>query len=158
MDMIIIEFFHTLLTIFNYFYGYFTKKNSFDFFYLFYGYFVDLSWSFYKGHCPISYYYKKIKNSSDETTDADDFNLIFGKKYEPFMKKYHRLIFNVGMMIYLVSFYLVMVRQKFPMIPIFILLFIHASYYITIINDMHYHSLFRVLLIGCLLYILSRWK
>ncbi len=154
----IIEIFHSLLTCFVFFYGYFTKKNSFDFFYLFYGYFVDLTWSFYNGHCPISYYYKKIKNSSDETSDADDLNLIFGKKYEPLMKKYHRLIFNIGMIIYLVSVYLVMVRQKFPMMSIFILLLIHASYYITIINNMHFHVFFRILSIGGLLYIFSRWK
>lgn len=156
--MVIIGVFHTLLTIFVTFYGYFTQKNSFDFFYLIYYPCVQLSWTFFKGECPISYYYKKFTNSSDISMDAYDLYNIFGEKHKPLLKKYHRTIFNIGIVIFFVSYYLVMVRQKFSMISMFILFFIYAAYYVTIINDMHYHFLFRVINTGCLLYILSRWK
>lgn len=156
--MLIISVFHALLTIFVMFYGYFTQKNSFDFFYLFYGYSVILSWTFFNGECLISYYYKKLTNSNDNSIYSHDLDVIFGEKYEAILKKYHAPIFKIAEMLLLVSFYLVMARQKFPVIPIFILLFIHASYYITIINNMDFHVFFRILSIGGLLYILSRWK
>lgn len=156
--MLIISVFHTLLTIFVVFYGYFTKKNKFDFFYLFYGYSVILSWTFFNGECFISYYYKKLTNSTDNSIYSHDLDAILGKKYETILRKYHEPIFKIVEMLLLVSFYLVMVRQMFPMMSIFILLLIHASYYITIINNMHFHVFFRILSIGGLLYILSRWK
>jgi len=156
--MLIISVFHALLTIFVMFYGYFTQKNRFDFFYLFYSYSVILSWTFFNGECLISYYYKKLTNSTNNSIYSHDLDVIFGKKYEAVLKKNHKLIFKIVEMVLLVSFYLVMVRQRFPMISIFLLLFIHASYYITITNNMHYHAFFRLLSIGGLLYIFCRWK
>ena len=151
---------HFCLTIFNMFYGFFTKKNSFDFFYLFLIYAINLSWTFYDGECPMTYYHKKNIDPSYKNGDtklSNDLATIFGKKVESIVNKNFKIISTIGIVIFSLSFYLVMIRQKFPTISIFILIFITGSYCITINNNMHFHSFYRILLIGCLLYIFSMY-
>ena len=152
---------HLLLIFFNTFYGIVTKKNSFDLFYLFLIYAIALSWTIYGGECPMSYYHKKkIDPSYDGKNNkaSSDISSMFGKEGEVFINKYYIIITFIISIINATSIYLVARRQNFPILAIFMLLFTLGSYGFTIVNKMHFHSFFRVLLIGWLLYIFSMWK
>lgn len=159
--MEIIPLIHFFWTLFITFYGFITKKNWFDFYYLFYIYIVCFSWTFYNGDCPISYYYNKQNNvnyKAGNFKEESDLDHILGKKYVPFLRKHHGLIVSLLAFFCILSMYRVMIRKNIPMLAIFILFFIYGSYYFTIMNNIDYHSLFCALLLGCLLYIISIWK
>jgi len=152
---------HLLLTVYIVFYGFVSQKNSFfDFLYLFIVYVCPLSWTFYDGECPLTYYHKKgIEPSynSRDTKISDDMTSIFGKEVESFINKHFIIIYFIVYIINGISIYLVMVREKFPMISILTLLFILSSYSITILNKMNCHSFFRIIYIGVLLYIFNMY-
>ena len=153
---------HLLLTLYIVLYGFISQKNSFfDFLYLFIVYGSALSWTFYNGECPLTYYHKKGIDPSykgKDTKISDDMTSIFGKEVESFINKHYKTICFVGYIIYSISIYLVAYRQNFPIFVIFMLAVTAGSYSMTIINNMHFHSFFRILLIGWLLYIFSMWK
>jgi len=158
--MEIIPVLHLLLVFFNVFYGFVTKKNSFDLFYLFLIFAINLSWTFYGGECPMSYYHKKgIDPSYDGKNDkvSADISSMFGKEFESFANKHYAMICFVVIIINSISIYLVARRQNFPMLVIFMLLFITCSYCVTILNKMNFHSFYRILYIGVLFYIFSMY-
>jgi hypothetical protein len=159
--MDIISILHGLLASFLNIYGFIIKKNWFDFYYLFYIYLVAFSWTFYNGDCLITYYYNKQKNKNYKPgnfKEESDLHHILGKEYIPFLRKHHVLIVSLLVIFCILSMYRVMVRQNIPISSILILFTIYVSYYVSIVNNIDLHLLFRVLLLGCLLYFLTIWK
>ena len=152
---------HLLLTVYIVFYGFFSRKNRvFDFFYLFIVYVCPLAWTFYDGECPLTYYHKKGIDPSYKGRDAkisDDMTSIFGKEVESFINKNDKIIYFVVFIINAISIYLVARRQNFPILAIFILIFTTNSYCFTILNNMKFHSFYRIIFIGVLLYIFSMY-
>ena len=152
---------HVLLAVYIVIYGFVSRKNSFfDFLYLFIVYGCPLSWTFYDGECPLTYYHKKGIDPSYKGRDSkmsDDMSSIFGKEVESFVNKYYTIICFIGYIINTISIYLVLRRQHFPILIIFMLLFTTGSYGFTILNNMHFHSFYRILLIGCFLCIFSMY-
>ena len=151
---------HILLAVYIVMYGFVSRKNSFDFLYLFIVYGCPLSWTFYDGECPLTYYHMKNIDPSYKGRDdkmSDDMTTIFGKEGESFVNKHYKTICFVGYIINSISIYLVARRQNFPIVVIFMLLFTINSYSMTILNKMNFHSFYRVLLIGWLLYIFSMY-
>ena len=152
---------HLLLAVYIVFYGFVSRKNRvFDFFYLFIVYGSALSWTFYDGECPLTYYHKKGIDPSYKGRDAkisDDMTSIFGKEVESFINKHYIIICFLGYIIYSISIYLVARRQNFPILVIFMLALTAGSYSMSIINNMNFHSFYRIILIGCLMYIFNMY-
>jgi len=151
---------HLLLAVYIVIYGFFSQKNRvFDFLYLFIVYVCPLSWTFYDGECPLTYYHKKgiDPSYSSDNKISHDMSSLFGKKVESFVNKHYTIIWFVGFIINAISIYLVAHRQNFPIPVIFMLLFITCSYSITIMNNMNFHSFYRIIYIGVLLYIFSMY-
>ena len=151
---------HLLLTVYIVMYGFVSRKNSFDFLYLFIVYGCPLSWTFYDGECPLTYYHKKGIDPSYKGRDtkiSDDMTTIFGKEGESFINKHYKIIYFVVFITNSISIYLVARRQKFPILAIFMLLFTTNSYCFTIMNNIKFHSFYRILFIGWLLYIFSMY-
>jgi len=159
--MDIISILHGCLALFLNVYGFVIKKNRWDYYYLLYIYAVAFSWTLFNGDCLITYYYNKQKDPSYQAgnfTEMSDLHLLFGQKYAPFLKKNHILIVSILTVISTLSMYIVFSRQKFSSFSTLCMLGIYVIYYFTIMNKIHLHSLFSVLLLGCLFYILSVWK
>ena len=152
---------HLLLTLYIVLYGFISQKNSFfDFLYLFIVYGCPLSWTFYDGECPLTYYHKKWIDPSytgRDTKISDDMTSIFGKEVESFINKHDKIVYFVVSIINAISIYLVARRQNFPMLAIFMLLFTTNSYCFTILNNMKFHFFYRIIFIGVLLYIFSMY-
>ena len=142
-------------------YGYISRKNSFfDFLYLFIVYGSALSWTFYDGECPLTYYHKKAIDPSytgRDTKISDDMTSIFGKEVESFINKHDKIVYFVVFIINAISIYVVARRQNFPILAIFMLLFTTNSYCFTILNNMKFHSFYRIIFIGVFLYIFSMY-
>jgi len=159
--MEIIPVLHLFLTVYIVIYGFVSPKNTFfDFFYLFLLYGTALSWTFYDGECPLTYYHKKGIDPSYKSRDtklSGDLTIVFGKEFESLINKHYKIISLIGFIIYSTSIYLVARRQKFPILAIFLLALTTGSYCVTILNDMKFHSFYRILLIGWLLYIFSMY-
>lgn len=159
--MEIIAVLHGLFALFINIYGFVTKKNRLDYYYLLYIYAVAVSWTFYNGDCLITYYYNKQINPSYQAgdfTEMSDLHLLFGKNYVPFLKKHHIIIVSLMTLVTILSMYRVFIRQGFSVLATCILLAIFILYYISIMNKMNLHSIFFILLLVCLLYILNIWK
>ena len=161
--MEIIPLLHVLLLVYIVFYGFISQKTSFfDFLYLFIVYGTPLSWTFYDGECPLTYYHHKAIDPSyytgRDTKTSDDLTSIFGKEIKTFINKHYTIISLIVLIIYSISIYVVARRQNFPVLIIFMLQFSTGSYWLTIINNMNFHSFYRILFIGWLLYIFSMWK
>ena len=159
--MDIMPLLHLFLTVYIVMYGFVSRKNSFfDFLYLFIVYGSALSWTFYDGECPLTYYHKKGIDPSYHGKDnkiSDDMTTIFGKEVESFINKHYKIICFIGYIIYSISIYLVARRQNFPILAIFMLAVTAGSYSMTIISKMKFHSFYNIILIGWLLYIFSMY-
>lgn len=75
---------HLIFALFISLYGFIFKKNSFDYIYILYICLVIVSWTFYNGECPLTYYIKKQQNNKyiagKDSTDLTDMYLLFGSK------------------------------------------------------------------------------
>ena len=152
---------HLLFIFCNVFYGFVTKKNRFDLVYLFLIFATNLSWTFYGGECPLTYYHKKGIDPSyngKDTKISADITSMFGKDVETVLNKHYIIICFIAYILNLTSIYLVARRQNFPLFVIFMLALTIGSYCVTIINNMNFHSFYRILFIGWLLYTFSMWK
>ena len=104
-------------------YAFLFKRNRFDYVYLCVIYFLLLHWTFLNGECFLSYMIKKGKNpeyiAGQETGKNEMIELFKGNKY---LINLFRFIINV---VWTVSLYLVLVRNKFsPLYYVpFVLLF-----------------------------------
>jgi hypothetical protein len=78
----IIGILHFLLAILISLYGLLFEKSYYDKLYLFYEILLLISWTFYKGECPISYYSKKYTDKNyvlgSDSLDLHDIHDIFG--------------------------------------------------------------------------------
>ena len=158
--MEIMPVFHLFLTVYIVIYGFISQKNSFDFLYFFIVYTINLSWTFYDGECLLTYYHNKTINPSyngKDTKLSDDMSTLFGKEVETVINKYYTIITFVAYIIYSISIYVVARRQNFPLFVIFMLLFITCSYCVTIMNNMNFHSFYRIIYIGVLIYIFNMY-
>jgi len=159
--MEIIPFLHFFVSFLLSLYGFLTKKNWFDFYYLLYNYITVLSWTFYNGDCLITYYYIKQTNPNYKAGDFrenSDLHLVFGKKYVNLLKKYHSLLVGILFSLSVCSIYRVFIRNNFSIVSIFLMLSFYISYYISIMAKFNLHFWFFFPLFGCLLYLLKSWK
>jgi hypothetical protein len=88
------------------------SKNSFDFIYILYTILISISWTFYNGECPLTYYIKKINNDNyiagTESTDIKDMYLVFGSKELVYY------IITISLFMTSTSYYLVLKRNNYP--------------------------------------------
>jgi len=93
-------------------YSFIFSKNLFDYIYIYYAFFVIISWSMCNGECIITYLIKR-NDSPDYVPGRDVLNnddmYIF-----PISNNTTNAILNILMMIWLFSIYIVMVRNKYP--------------------------------------------
>lgn len=123
----IVGIIHLLLALYISFYGMIFSKNSFDFIYILYTILISISWTFYNGECPLTYYIKKINNDNyiagTESTDIKDMYLAFGSKEIVYY------IITISLFMTSISYYLVLKRNNYPnyiyiLLPIMQLLYI----------------------------------
>ncbi len=95
-------------------------------------YTVALSWSLYKGECPISYYLKKYKDPNyvlGSNVYSDDIYVVFGEKYVPAMKAFYTI---GNPILQTATIYLLLKRQHFSTsVTILYPLIFYAYYYST---------------------------
>jgi hypothetical protein len=105
-------YFHLLLTAFQSLYGYFTKKNWFDIYYIWGSFVILFHWTFLNGECILTYLSKRKRNPSyiaGEDTKRGDFHHYF--KGTPKMVE----IITTGILILtLISIYKVFKRNSYP--------------------------------------------
>ena len=125
---------HFLFAYFISLYGIFTKKNSFDFFYIFGIILLVTSWTFYDGECPITYYVKKSKNKNyiagEDSNDLDEIFSSFAS-----IKNIVKQISFISNFLLVISLYLVLSRNYnhwyiIFIIPLFTLIYLMACRYI----------------------------
>lgn len=127
--MIIISMFHTLLSLFLVFYGILFSRSNFDFVILITIFSILLSWTIYKGECPLSYYLKKYNDSNYEAGKnlySDDMYIIFGDKNIPYMKFFYTMCTPIFEFI---TLYIVLKRQHFSSVEIILYPLIYYVYY-----------------------------
>jgi len=117
---------HLLFAIFIAFYGIVFKKMWFDYVYIIYAILVLISWTYYNGECPLTYYIKKQQDNSyiagEESTDINDMYLLFGSKDIIYTIITITIIFNV------ISEFIVLKRNNYPAYIYFALPFFHFLY------------------------------
>ena len=125
---------HFLFAYFISLYGIFTKKNSFDFFYIFGIILLVTSWTFYDGECIITYYIKKSKNNNyiagEDSNDLDDIFSSFNQT-----KNIAKQIIFFSNFLLVISLYLVLNRNNYPwyiknVIPLFTFIYLMSCRYI----------------------------
>lgn len=108
-----IGFIHLILTIFFSFYGFIFKKSILDYVFILYICGIIISWTFYNGECPITYYVKKYYNAmyicGEDSTHLTDMYLLFGNK--PIVDI--SIVFSG--MFYALSEYIVLKRNNYPL-------------------------------------------
>jgi hypothetical protein len=101
---------HFLFSFFQAFYGILAKKSYFDQVYLFITILVAISWTFFTGECPVSYYYKKDKDKNyqagDESIDLSDMNFL--------SKDVLICVITLFCLMHAISIYIVMKRNNYP--------------------------------------------
>jgi hypothetical protein len=93
-------------------YAFIFKKNNFDFFYLFWSYFILLHWTFLNGECAISYYFKKQKDKNyvaGKDLHNDEFKILL-KEYVNIIK----IFFIVINILLVISVYITFKRNNIP--------------------------------------------
>jgi hypothetical protein len=125
---------HALVALFFCFYAFLFKRSRFDFFVLFIIFGKSLSWTLYKGECPISYYAKKHTDPSYQVGSniySDEMYEIIGKKYIPLFKFYFTMVQPI---IESIGTYILFKRQGFQEKFIFPILF-YIYYYLCFLQS-----------------------
>ena len=121
---------HFLFALFIGFYGIVTKKNKFDIFYIYGILLLVISWTFYDGECPITYYVKKSKNKNyiagEDSNDLDEIFSSFAS-----IKNIVKQIIFISNFLLVISLYLVLSRNYnhwyiIFIIPLFTLIYLMA--------------------------------
>lgn len=127
--MDIISTTHSILAFLLAFYGILFTRSRFDYLILIIIFTTLLSWTLYKGECPISYYIKK-HNDPNYTlgTDihAEDMYILFGEKYIPHLKFFYTF---VSPLIQTITLYLLFKRQKFTSLETILYPILYYAYY-----------------------------
>jgi hypothetical protein len=118
---ILIAFIHLLLISFTAVYVFCIKDNDYDYIYLEYLYFVLLHWTFLKGECIMSYFFKKMRNSDYKLGSDfiyDDLNYL--------LSGYEMYLSIILQILIIVNIYMVCKRNNIKnyIIYIFIIFFI----------------------------------
>jgi hypothetical protein len=116
----LIVFIHILISILNTTYGFIVQNKRYDYIFLTCIFLLLLHWTFFKGECIVSYWFKKIQNNDYELGSDfknDDFQYVFGN-----YRFYAIFVINIIMML---NIYIVAKRNniKKHIILLFILLF-----------------------------------
>jgi hypothetical protein len=125
---------HFLFALFIALYGILTKKNSFDTYYIYGMILLVISWTFYDGECPITYYLKKSKNkeyvAGEDSNDLDEIFSSFNSN-----KNIVKKIIFISNFLEVYSLYIVSRRNHYPwyilnIVPLFTLIYLMLCRYI----------------------------
>lgn len=128
------------------FYGFIFCRSKYDSVILIITYTIALSWSLYKGECPLSYYFKKYNDPNyvlGSNVYAEDIYVVFGPKYIPFMKIFYTY---VNPIVQTTTLYLLFNRQHFSTgVTIAYPLLFYTYYYTTkFLNTNLFNPLFTL--------------
>ena len=138
-----ISVFHSLFSLFLVFYGILFSSSRYDFLILFIIFAIFLSWTLYKGECPLSYYLKKYNDPNYEIGSnlySDDMYVLFGEKYIPFMKFFYTICTPI---VGTLTVYILLTRQHFnSMETILYPIIYYFYYYISFLQSMTINAFF----------------
>jgi hypothetical protein len=158
----IIGILHFLFAILISLYGLLVEKGDYDKLYLFYIILLIISWTFYNGECPISYYSKKYKDKNyvagSNTLDLHDIHDAVGKNNKNIID----ILIGLSLISNVISLYIVSSRNQYPNIISFIFPFIYATYVIFLrikSNDYYFvHQIYKFICIILLIFMLNKEK
>lgn len=149
---------HTLCSIFLAYYVFLFKRNRLDFVVLFLLYTKALSWTLYKGECPISFYVKKYNDPSyklGSNVYSDEIYNLFGKEYFFYIKFYFTIIHPI---IETISAYLLFKRQEFDKEKVIFPLLFYVYYYISFSKSVRLNNGFTFVFLYILYDIVNKFK
>jgi hypothetical protein len=141
----VIGIFHALFAIAISFYGIIFRKSWFDVLFVLYTLIVLISWTFYNGDCPLTYYIKKDYNQNyvagEDPTDLQDMYLVFGNKEIVYIIITIAVVFNV------ISSFIVLKRNGFSSYIYYGIPCFHLLYLISLrtFTNLHKNGIFLFL-------------
>lgn len=138
----IIGFLHLSFSIILSLYAFIFKKSWIDYLYIYYASIIILLWTFFNGECAITYYFKKKEDPNYIAgTDSTDMKDMFILIPNPTIVN---AIVIIKLFFHLLSEYIVLARNKFPIFLCYLLPGIHLSYYGTtyIFKDLYNNTTF----------------
>jgi len=143
--MLFVTISHILLSLFLVFYAFIFRPSKYDYLIIFIIFTKVLSWTLYKGECPLSYYLKKYNDPSYKIGSnlySDDMYVLFGKKNIPFFKNFFNIINPI---LETIIIYLLLKRQKFSTIETYLYpILFYGYYYISFLQSSTINSFFTV--------------
>jgi hypothetical protein len=127
--MYIVSLLHSILALFFIFYGILFTRSRFDYLILIILFSTLLSWTLYKGECPVSYYIKKHKDPNYKLGSnlySEDMWFLFGEKYLPYVKVFFT---TFTPLIQSITVYLLLRRQKFTSFETLLYPILYYTYY-----------------------------
>jgi hypothetical protein len=117
---------HLSFAIIASFYGFLFKKSWIDYLFIFYVLGIILSWTFYNGECLFTYYFKKKEDPNYiPGEDSNDMKDMFTIIPNPFIANG---IMAIKLFFHLLSEFIVLSRNKFPILLCYLLPGIHLFY------------------------------
>ena len=160
--MDIISTTHSILAFLLASYGILFRRSKFDYLILIIIFSTLLSWTLYKGECPISYYLKKYNDPNYKLGSnlySEDMFILFGEKYIPHLKFFYTF---VSPLIQTITLYLLLTRQKFNLLEtLFYPILYYAYYYIhlqTSIANLYFTFIFAFILYRIVLQFVKKSK
>lgn len=123
MNKNLIIFMHLLSILYMILYAICTHNNKYDYIYIVLIYFTVLHWTFFKGECLLSYYFKKIENKHYElglNNTNDDLDYIFGN--------YKLYIIFLIIILFLINIFIISNRNNIEKYYIFLFIFMYIFY------------------------------
>jgi hypothetical protein len=155
-------FIHILIVLYTILYGICVQNNKYDYIYLAYIYFLLLHWTFFKGECIVSYYFKKIQNNEYELGSDftnDEYYYILGD-----YKKYGIVFASI---ILIINILIISNRNNIKNYIIFIFILLLQSYTLVLsfftnynknINFQLFNEIIKIFLIFFGIYIFINYK
>ena len=127
--MYILSLCHFTVALFFIFYGILFRRSRFDYLILLLIFITLLSWTLYKGECPISYYLKKSNDPNYKLGSnlySKDMWILFGEKYIPYFKIFFT---TFSPLIQTITIYLLLKRQKFNLLETLFYPILYYAYF-----------------------------
>ena len=135
----IIEYMHLLLTIFIAVYVFCIEDKYYDYIYLGYIYFVLLHWTFLKGECIISYWFKKLRNN-DYKLGTDFIN----DDFEYLLSGYRQYILILVNILMVVNIYMVCKRNNIHNYIIILFALVYITFFVSYALSFYYFDNYHI--------------